>query len=92
MGPSRDLGHARDTTAVALLFTSDARIAADGFVLLDDDKHLQIADNVARSRATRPVEDGRRLQEAGIGVFASDRDGRLRQHWWNGEIAIVAKT
>src|SRR6266542_5610273 len=28
---------------VALLFTSDARIAAEGFVLLDDDKHLQLS-------------------------------------------------
>lgn len=32
---------------VALLFTSDARIAAEGFVLLDDDKRLQLSDNVA---------------------------------------------
>jgi osmoprotectant transport system substrate-binding protein len=32
---------------VGLLFTSDARIAAEGFVLLDDDKRLQLSDNVA---------------------------------------------
>lgn len=32
---------------VALLFTSDPSIAAKGFVLLDDDKHLQLADNIA---------------------------------------------
>jgi osmoprotectant transport system substrate-binding protein len=31
---------------VGLLFTSDAAIAANGFVLLQDDKHLQIADNL----------------------------------------------
>jgi osmoprotectant transport system substrate-binding protein len=32
---------------VGLLFTSDSTIAAQGFVLLDDDKHLQLSDNVA---------------------------------------------
>ena len=31
---------------VGLLFTSDAAIASNGFVLLEDDKHLQLADNV----------------------------------------------
>lgn len=32
---------------VALLFTSDPSIAAKGFVLLEDDKGLQLADNIA---------------------------------------------
>jgi osmoprotectant transport system substrate-binding protein len=32
---------------VGLLFTTDATIAVKGFVLLDDDKHLQLSDNVA---------------------------------------------
>lgn len=32
---------------VGLLFTTDARIAVEGFVLLDDDKRLQLSDNVA---------------------------------------------
>jgi osmoprotectant transport system substrate-binding protein len=32
---------------VGLLFTSDPSIVAKSFVLLDDDKHLQLADNVA---------------------------------------------
>ena len=32
---------------VALLFTSDPSIVAKGFVLLDDDKGLQLADNIA---------------------------------------------
>jgi osmoprotectant transport system substrate-binding protein len=32
---------------VGLLFTSDAIIAVKGFVLLDDDKHLQLSDNIA---------------------------------------------
>jgi osmoprotectant transport system substrate-binding protein len=32
---------------VALIFTSDPSIAAKGFVLLEDDKHLQLADNIA---------------------------------------------
>ena len=32
---------------VALLFTSDPTIVAKSFVLLDDDKHLQLSDNIA---------------------------------------------
>lgn len=32
---------------VGLLFTSDPSIVARNFVLLDDDKHLQLADNIA---------------------------------------------
>jgi osmoprotectant transport system substrate-binding protein len=44
---------------VALLFTSDARIAVEGFVLLDDDKHLQLSDNIA------PVVRNEYLTKAG---------------------------
>ena len=44
---------------VGLLFTSDARIAAEGFVLLEDDKHLQLSDNVA------PVVRNEYLSKAG---------------------------
>lgn len=32
---------------VAVMFTTDAVISSRGFVLLEDDKHLQLADNVA---------------------------------------------
>ena len=32
---------------VGLILTSDPSIVAKGFVLLDDDKHLQLADNLA---------------------------------------------
>ena len=32
---------------VGLLFTSDPTIVAKGYVLLEDDKHLQLADNIA---------------------------------------------
>ena len=32
---------------VALLFSTDAVISAKGFILLQDDKHLQLADNIA---------------------------------------------
>lgn len=32
---------------VALIFTSDPSITAKGFLLLEDDKHLQLADNIA---------------------------------------------
>ena len=44
---------------VGLLFTTDARIAVEGFVLLDDDKHLQLSDNVA------PVVRNEYLSKAG---------------------------
>lgn len=36
----------RGDVQVALLFSSDAAIAVKGFVVLEDDKHLQAADNV----------------------------------------------
>ncbi len=36
----------RGDVDVALLFSTDATIAAKGWVVLDDDKHLQAADNV----------------------------------------------
>lgn len=44
---------------VGLLFTSDATIAVRGFVLLDDDKQLQLSDNVA------PVVRNEYLSKAG---------------------------
>ena len=44
---------------VALLFTSDATIAVRGFVLLEDDKQLQLSDNVA------PVVRNEYLSKAG---------------------------
>lgn len=44
---------------VGLLFTSDAIIAVKGFVLLDDDKRLQLSDNVA------PVVRNELLAKAG---------------------------
>ena len=44
---------------VALLFTSDAKIAVEGFVLLEDDKQLQLSDNVA------PVVRNEYLAKAG---------------------------
>jgi osmoprotectant transport system substrate-binding protein len=46
---------------VGLLFTSDATIAVRGFVLLDDDKQLQMSDNVA------PVVRNDYLTKAGDG-------------------------
>ena len=44
---------------VGLLFTSDATIAVRGFVLLDDDKRLQLSDNIA------PVVRNEYLSRAG---------------------------
>ena len=46
---------------VGLMFTSDATIAVRGFVLLDDDKQLQLSDNVA------PVVRNDYLTKAGDG-------------------------
>jgi osmoprotectant transport system substrate-binding protein len=46
---------------VGLLFTSDATIAVRGFVLLDDDKQLQLSDNIA------PVVRNEYLTKAGDG-------------------------
>ena len=42
---------------VALLFTSDPSIVAKGFVLLDDDKELQLADNIAPVVRTKLLDD-----------------------------------
>jgi osmoprotectant transport system substrate-binding protein len=42
---------------VALLFTSDPSIAAKGLVLLQDDKGLQLADNIAPVVRTKLLED-----------------------------------
>ncbi|MGH6943684.1 MAG: ABC transporter substrate-binding protein, partial [Geminicoccaceae bacterium] len=42
---------------VALLFTSDPSIAAKGFVLLEDDKQLQLADNIAPVVRTELLEE-----------------------------------
>jgi len=55
---------------VGLLFTSDPAIAAKGFVLLEDDKHLQLADNIIPvvrqdALAANPV-----IEEALNGVIA----------------------
>ena len=61
-----DVGGALTVTAlvggqidVGLLFTSDATIAVRGFVLLEDDKQLQLSDNVA------PVVRNEYLSKAG---------------------------
>jgi len=48
---------------VGLLFTSDPSIVAKNFVLLDDDKHLQLADNIA-GRAQRAPSERRRHDQA----------------------------
>jgi osmoprotectant transport system substrate-binding protein len=42
---------------VALLFTSDPSIVAKGFVLLQDDKGLQLADNIAPVVRTKLLQD-----------------------------------
>jgi osmoprotectant transport system substrate-binding protein len=42
-----DAGSANGGVDVGLLFTTDPAIAIKNYVLLEDDKHLQLADNIA---------------------------------------------
>jgi osmoprotectant transport system substrate-binding protein len=58
---------------VGLLFTSDPAIAANNFVLLEDDKHLQLADNIV------PVLRQDVLQHAGIGGLINGITAKLSQ-------------
>jgi osmoprotectant transport system substrate-binding protein len=49
---------------VGLLFTTDANIAANNYVLLEDDKHLQLADNIApviRNQILQAAPDAKTL-------------------------------
>jgi osmoprotectant transport system substrate-binding protein len=49
---------------VGLLFTTDANIVANNYVLLEDDKHLQLADNIApviRDQILQAAPDARTL-------------------------------
>jgi osmoprotectant transport system substrate-binding protein len=49
---------------VGLLFTTDANIVANNYVLLEDDKHLQLADNIApviRNQIVQAAPDAKTL-------------------------------
>jgi osmoprotectant transport system substrate-binding protein len=55
---------------VGLLFTSDPAIAAKGFVLLEDDKQLQLADNLIPVVRQDALEANPVIEEALNGVIA----------------------
>lgn len=55
---------------VGLLFTSDPAIAAKGFVLLEDDKRLQLADNIIPVVREDALADNPVIEEALNGVIA----------------------
>ncbi len=61
-GPITKTALERGDIDVALLFSSDGSITAKGFVVLDDDKHLQNADNVVPViRASAAKDDAVKL-------------------------------
>lgn len=80
-----------DQIDVAVLFTSDPSIAAKGFVLLEDDKELQLADNIA------PVVRKELLDEDpgnGIEQILNGISAKLSQDELNGmnkEVAVDKK-
>jgi osmoprotectant transport system substrate-binding protein len=55
---------------VGLLFTSDPAIAAKGFVLLEDDKRLQLADNIIPVVREDALAENPVIEEALNGVIA----------------------
>jgi osmoprotectant transport system substrate-binding protein len=59
-----------DDAQVGLLFTSDPAIAAKGFVLLEDDKQLQLADNLVPVVRSEAIEANPVIEEALNGVMA----------------------
>jgi len=64
---------------VALLFTTDPRITAEGLVVLEDDRGMQPAENVIPVVRTEVVERwGDRLVAVVDGVSARLTTGRLR--------------
>lgn len=68
---------------VALLFTSDPSITARGFVLLEDDKQLQLADNIAPVVRTdlldRDNGDIRRLLNSISAALSQEELGKLNE-------------
>jgi osmoprotectant transport system substrate-binding protein len=70
----------------ALLFTSDGQIDAHGFVLLEDDRHLQPAENVTPIvRTDALTRFGPRLAEVTNAVSAALTTEDLQR--MNGDIA-----
>jgi len=76
---------------VAVLFTSDPSIAAKGFVLLADDKQLQLADNIAPVVRTKLLDDD---PGNGIETLLNGISAKLSQAELNGmntEVAVNKK-
>ena len=76
---------------VALLFTSDPSIAAKGFVLLDDDKELQLADNIAPVVRKKLLDDdpGSEIERLLNSISAKLSQGEL--NGMNKEVAVDKK-
>ncbi len=55
VGPVADAALARGDVQVAEVLSTDGAIATNGFVVLDDDKHLQAADNVVPAIRTNKL-------------------------------------
>jgi len=62
---------------VGLLFSSDGAIAAKNFVVLDDDKHLQPADNIVP--VVRTAADSQKLNDVINAVSAKITTSELSQ-------------
>ncbi|MGH2377641.1 MAG: ABC transporter substrate-binding protein [Candidatus Limnocylindria bacterium] len=76
---------------VALLFTSDPSIVAKGFVLLEDDKQLQLADNIAPVVRTELLDED---PGEGIEALLNSVSAKLSQDELNGlntEVAVEQK-
>ena len=76
---------------VALLFTSDPSIAAKGFVLLEDDKELQLADNIAPVVRKKLLDDdpGNEIEKLLNSISAKLSQNELNA--MNKEVAVDKK-
>jgi osmoprotectant transport system substrate-binding protein len=71
---------------VGVLFTSDAAIAAKGFVLLEDDKQLQNSDNIAPLVRQEILDDSPEIAELLNGVTAELSQAALTE--LNKQVAV----
>ena len=71
------------TSMSALLFTTDANITLKNYVLLDDDKHLQLADNIApvirNDILTRGADSKTLLNSVTAKLTTADLTGMVKQ-------------
>ena len=57
VGPVADAALARGDVQVAEVLSTDGQVAVNNFVVLDDDKHLQAADNVVPALRTNKTNN-----------------------------------